>query len=205
MDKVGTFFAKVARAGMSWRTMRRAVGSIGALTAALVIGLAGTDAAQAVSTGPDGTIVSSTARLHVPGAGDCPLRLHPAHWGPVLLPGQALDVQLLDRSVGPRRNGCRPELDVIGPTIDYELDSVPSGVYYLVTEWQQSQGNSWSPSKRDKVDQVQNWLPNGWSQNTRQPLRSVNYASSELQRAGSRHLLPARCPVRASVHCGGQK
>ena len=34
MDKVGTFFAKVARAGMSWRTMRRAVGSIGALTAA---------------------------------------------------------------------------------------------------------------------------------------------------------------------------
>jgi hypothetical protein len=39
-------------------------------------------------------------------------------------------------------------------------------VYYLVTEWQQSQGNGWSPSKRDKVDQVQNWLPNGWSQNT---------------------------------------
>jgi hypothetical protein len=30
------------------------------------------------------------------------------------------------------------ELDVIGPTIDYKLDSVPSDVYCLVAEWQQS-------------------------------------------------------------------
>jgi hypothetical protein len=165
MDKVGMFFAKVARAGMSRRTMRRAVGSIGALTAALVIGLAGTDAAQAVSTGPDGTIVSSTAACTFPGQVTVYFGFTPPTGGPYYYQVRLL-MYNFSTGLWTQTKWLSAELDVIGPTVDYKLDSIPSGVYYLVTEWQQSQGNGWSPSKRDKVDQVQNWLPNGWSQNT---------------------------------------
>jgi len=50
--------------------------------------------------------------------------------------------------------------------LNLHFRSIPSGAYYLLTEWKQYQANGWSQSIYDKVDQVFNYMPNGFSSNT---------------------------------------
>jgi hypothetical protein len=165
MDKVSKIYTKVAHAGVSVRATRRAASLIGALMAALVIGLVGTDAAQAVSVGPNGTLSQATADCTFPGQVTVHDEFIPAHVGQYYF---RVRVWMYNFSTGlwTSNDWRSPQLGVLDQKIDYDLKSVRSGVYYLLTEWEQSQGNGWSQSIYDKVEQVFNWMPNEFSQNT---------------------------------------
>jgi hypothetical protein len=165
MDKVTKIYTKVARAGVTFPAMRRVVSLLCALTAALVIGLAGTDAAQAVSVGPNVTLSLTTADCTYPGQISVHYGFYPAYGG-----SYYVSIRLWMRNVTTGRwtyfPWSQPALVTPGQKLNLSFWGIPDGLYQLRTEWEQYQGNYWSQSIYDNVDQVFNWLPNGWSQNS---------------------------------------
>jgi len=165
MDRLTKVFTKITHAGVSFRATRRVVSLIGALTAALAIGLAGTEAAQAVSVGPNVSLSLTTADCTYPGQVAVHYSFYPAYGGSYYV---SIKLWMYNFSTGRWASfpWSQPALVTPGQKLNLSFWNIPSGVYQLRTEWEQYQGNHWSPSVYDNVDQVFNWLPNGWSQNT---------------------------------------
>jgi hypothetical protein len=166
VDKVAKIHTKAAHAGVSLPAMRRAVSLICALTAALVIGLAGTGTAEAVSVGPDVTLSLTQADCSFSG------QTINLHYGFYPADGRSYYVSvrlwLYNFSTGQWSHFLWSQPASVSPSqnLNLHFGPVSHGVYYLLTEWKQYQGNGWSQSIYDKMDQVFNWLPNGFSQNT---------------------------------------
>jgi hypothetical protein len=166
MDKVTKIFTNVAHAGGRFPAMWRAVSLIGALTAALVVGLAGAGAAQASSVGPNVTLSLTTAECYTTGQVRIHYGFYPAY-GYQYYVSVRLRFYNFSTGLWSSPSPWSPALAVTpGQKLNYPFDYIPHGTYYLLTEWTQWQGNGWSPLVHDKVDQVFNYRPDGSVQST---------------------------------------
>jgi hypothetical protein len=151
-----------ARRRIRLPAMRRAVSLIGALTAALVIGLAGTGAAQAASVGPNVTLQLTTAECYPTGQVRIHYGFYPAY-GYQYYVSVRLRFYIYSTGLWSSPSPWSPAQAVTpGQKLNYPFDYIPHGTYGLLTEWKQWQGNGWSPSIYDWVDQVFNYRPD-WS------------------------------------------
>ena len=165
VDKIAKSYSKVVHVGLSFPAMRRAVSLICALTVALLIGLVGTGTAQAVSRGPNVTLSLTTADCSYPGQLAVHYGFYPADGRSYYV---SIKVWMYNFSTGRWSSFPWSQPASVSPSQNLNLHfrSIPSGAYYLLTEWKQYQANGWSQSIYDKVDQVFNYMPNGFSSNT---------------------------------------